>query len=341
MKQMKKIAVILSVAVLGLAGCKKFQKGEGDMMYKIYEDKKGETIKDGDFVALQFTEKTEEDSTLSSSYDSDRPAMLQKQKSVFKGDLYAALAMLSEGDSASFKINIDSMVAKMGRPKPTNTKGKYLVYTMKIDKVIPKGKLSDSLFNGKVQAYFKIESDKAKNSEAGKFSKYISSKGLKPLVTASGLNYVITKQGNGIKAAPGDTMQVNYTGMFLSGKVFDTSLPEVAKKAGTFNAQRPYQPLKMAVGMHNSIPGFEEGLLLLPKGTKATLILPSKLAYGEQGNQGIAPFTPLVFEVEIVNVIPKKPGSATLPPALAPVPEANIPTTAPNADKKPAATPKK
>jgi len=50
--------------------------------------------------------------------------------------------------------------------------------------------------------------------------------------------------------------------------------------------------------------------MLLNKGSKATLILPSNLAYGEQGNQGIPPFTPLVFEVEMVNIIPAKGAAA-------------------------------
>jgi FKBP-type peptidyl-prolyl cis-trans isomerase len=44
--------------------------------------------------------------------------------------------------------------------------------------------------------------------------------------------------------------------------------------------------------------------MLLNKGAKATIILPSKLAYGEQGNQGIPPYSPLVFELDIVNIIP-------------------------------------
>ena len=315
---MKKIAIILGFAVLGLASCKQYEKGEGDMMYKIHEDKSGPTIQDGDFVAFNATEKTEKDSVLYSSYDYDRPSLLVKEKSLFKGDLFAALAMLSEGDSATFKINIDSMVAKMGRPKPADTTSKYLVYTIKIDKVIPKGKLTDSVFRGQIDAYLKKEMDKAKSGEASKFNTYVSKESKKPNVTASGLNYVITKEGNGSKPVPGDTVLVNYTGKFLSGKVFDTSYPDVAKKAGTFNAQRPYAPLKMPVGMNASIPGFEEGLMLFSKGTKATLILPSKLAYGEKGSQGIPPFTPLIFEVEMVNIIPAKAGS--VPPIQPPAP---------------------
>ena len=318
---MKKIVIILGVAVMGLASCTQFKKGEGDMMYKIHEDKTGETIKEGDFVAFNAIEKTEKDSVLYSSYDYDRPSLLVKEKSLFKGDLFAALGLLSQGDSATFKINIDSMVAKMGRPKPTtDTASKYLVYTIKIDKVIPKGKLTDSVFRAQIDTYLKAEQDKAKNGEAAKFNAFLTKGSLKPTVTATGLNYVITKEGSGPKPVAGDTVLVNYTGKFLSGKVFDTSYPEVAKKAGTFNAQRPYEPLKMPVGMNGSIPGFEEGLMLASKGTKATLILPSKLAYGEQGSQGIPPFTPLIFEIEMVNIIKAKAGSVPPPAPLAPAP---------------------
>ena len=314
---MKKLVIVLGLAVTGLAGCKNFEKGEGDMLYKIHTDKSGETIKEGDFVAFKAIEKTEGDSVLYSSYDYDRPSLLVKEKSVFKGDLFAALGLLSEGDSATFKINIDSMVQKMGRPQPSDTTKKYLVYTIKIDKVIPKGKLTDSLFRGKIDAFLKTEMDQAKTGEANKVKAYVSAKSLKPTVTASGLNYVVITQGSGPKANPGDTVLVNYTGMFLSGKVFDSSLAEVAKKNGTFNPQRPYEPLKLPVGMNGSIAGFEEGLMLLPKGAKATLILPSSLAYGEQGNQGIPPFTPLIFEVDVVNIIPAKAGSALAPAAPA------------------------
>ena len=314
---MKKLVIVLGLAVTGLAGCKNFEKGEGDMLYKIHTDKSGETIKEGDFVAFKAIEKTEGDSVLYSSYDYDRPSLLVKEKSVFKGDLFAALGLLSEGDSATFKINIDSMVQKMGRPQPSDTTKKNLVYTIKIDKVIPKGKLTDSLFRGKIDAFLKTEMDQAKTGEANKVKAYVSAKSLKPTVTATGLNYVVTTQGSGPKANPGDTVLVNYTGMFLSGKVFDSSLAEVAKKNGTFNPQRPYEPLKLPVGMNGSIAGFEEGLMLLPKGAKATLILPSSLAYGEQGNQGIPPFTPLIFEVDVVNIIPAKAGSALAPAAPA------------------------
>lgn len=315
--QMKKILLILCVAV-AFTSCKQFKQGEGDMFYKFHEDKDGPTVKDGDFIVFKFIQKTEEDSVLYNSSDYDRPAMTVKQKPGFKGDMFTAIGMLSEGDSATFKINIDSLVNKLGMPKPENVKGKYMLYTFKIDKVIPKGKLNDADFQAKVEEFVKAEGEKAKNGEAAKIKNYIDKEDLKPTTTASGLNYVITKEAKGgAIAKPGDTVQVNYTGRFLTGKVFDTSIQEVAKKSGTFMAQRPYQPIKIPVGVGSGIiQGWEEALMLLPKGTKATLILPSKLAYGEQGSAPtIQPYTPLVFDIDIVDIIPAKPGAAAAQPA--------------------------
>jgi FKBP-type peptidyl-prolyl cis-trans isomerase len=55
--------------------------------------------------------------------------------------------------------------------------------------------------------------------------------------------------------------------------------------------------------MKLAIPGWDEGLLLLNKGARATFIMPSALAYGEQGFASIPPYTPLVFEIEVVDVV--------------------------------------
>lgn len=321
---MKKSLVILGMAALAFAGCQQFKKGEGDMLYKIHTDKDGANIKEGDFIALKAVQKTEGDSVIFSSYDLDRPAFLPQQKSIFKGDLFSGLAMLSEGDSATFKINIDSMEKKMGAPpRKPGSKEKYMIYVLKIDKVIPKGKLTDQQFNAQVESYLKKETDLAKNNESKKLDKYISDKNLKVQTTSSGLKYIITKQGNGPKAKPGDTVEVNYTGSLIGGKnkVFDTSVEAEAKKAGIANPQHgPYTPIKMPVGVQASIPGFDEALSMLPAGTSATILLPSNLGYGERGNQMIPPYTSLAFDIEIVKVIPGSGTTAQAPPP-APVPQ--------------------
>ena len=313
---MKKNLVFLTVAALAFAGCNGgFKKGDNGMLYKIYTDAPGTNIKAGDFISVNVIAKTDKDSLLVSSYDQGRPSNLLVQKPLYKGDLYSGLMMLSQGDSAALKIDADTLVKKSGQPKPPGFKGKYFVYTLKIEKVIPRGNLDDKAFQAKVGDYFKAEGDKARAAEPVKIKKYIADNKLKTIQTPSGLNYVITQVGSGEKIAVGDTAVVDYTGKRLNGKVFDTSIKAVAEKAGppVYDKMRSFQPIKIAVGQKAVIPGWDEGLQLLSKGEKATLIIPSSLAYGEQGYGPIAPFSTLVFDVELKNIIHPNP-NAPKPP---------------------------
>jgi FKBP-type peptidyl-prolyl cis-trans isomerase FkpA len=297
---MKRTLLIPSLLLFIVTSCSQFKKGEGDLQYKIITDNQGPLIREGDFVAIKVIQKTEEDSVLFNSWTDDRSSFIDQRKPMFKGDLYSALGLLSEGDSATFKINIDSMTQKMNMPKPEYTKGKYMVYVVKIEKVIPKG-ADEKAFNDNVQKYFTAQNDILKSKESGKISAYIASKGLKPEATASGLKYVVTKASTGPTATPGDTVVVDYTGSFVTGKVFDTSVKADAIKAKMPNTDRPFEPIKVVVGMKAAIDGFDEALQLFPAGTKVTVIIPSNLAYG-QGDQTIPPYSPLIFDLDIIKV---------------------------------------
>jgi FKBP-type peptidyl-prolyl cis-trans isomerase len=303
---MKKLVIILGILTVGLAGCQQFKTGDGGMQYKIHTDESTPLIKPGDFVALKALYKTESDSVMYNSADFDLPTSLTAAAPTYKGDFNSGLALLSEGDSATIKVNLDTMaaIAKRSGGTPPALKGKYVIYVVKIVKVIPKDTVNQQAFQTKVEAFFKSEIDRAKNTENAKVSRYIAANNLKPITTASGLNYVVTKQGSGPKAQAGDSLQVNYTVSFLSGKVFDTSLPAKSKLATTYNPQRPYEPIVLPYGSAGSvIPGVEEALGLFPVGTAVTLILPSKLGYGSQGG-AIPPYTPLIFEMEVLKIIP-------------------------------------
>ncbi len=313
---MKKNLMFLAVAVVGLAGCGGgFKKGDGGMLYNIVDDKSGATIQPGDFVSMNIIAKTDADSVLYSSYENGHPAQFpMPAKPAAKGDVYSALAMLSEGDSAVVKINADSLFKKA--PRPPGFKGKYLIYDIKIAKVIAKGKQTEQVFAGQVEAFFKAESAKLKTAEPAKIQKFIADKKLTMTKTDSGLYYQITKPGTGPLPVKGDTAVVNYTGRFLTGKVFDTSSKEVAQKEKTYNAAAPYVPIHIAVGVGKVIPGWDQGLMLLNKGAKATFVVPSGLAYGERGMQIIAPFTPLTFDIEVLDIIKPNPNApkSVVPP---------------------------
>lgn len=110
------------------------------------------------------------------------------------------------------------------------------------------------------------------------------------VTTASGLQYEVLKLGTGPKPLETDTVKVDYVGTFIDGKQFDSSVD-----AG--------EPAVFPVGM--VIPGWIEGLQLMPVGSKFKLFIPSSLAYGAQGSQGgIQPNTTLVFEVELLSIEP-------------------------------------
>lgn len=109
--------------------------------------------------------------------------------------------------------------------------------------------------------------------------------------TPSGLFYKITEKGSGKKVKKGDNVAVHYTGMLLNKSVFDSSLYRG-------------KPLNFTVGIGQVIEGWDEGILLLSEGDKATFVIPSDLAYGSQGAGGvIPPNAPLIFEVELVRVL--------------------------------------
>jgi FKBP-type peptidyl-prolyl cis-trans isomerase FkpA len=310
---MRKNLVIIAVAALGLASCKGgFKQADGGLLYNIRTDKSGPTIKAGDFVSLNLVLKTEGDSVLGSTYELGRPAPQIMEKSPRKGDVTNAFLFLSEGDSATVKLAIDSMFKK-GTPRPPGIKGKYLVYEIKVEKVIPRGTTTEAAFNAHITDYFKVQTEAVKKQEPAKIKKFVDDKKLKTTTTASGLQYEITKAGSGPNAVVGDTAVVNYTGRLLNGKFIDSSIKGEAKDPRDIDPRRTYEPLKVvigAVGPGSVVKGWDEGLQLLNKGAKATLVIPSQLGWGEQGAPPkIGPFTPVTFDIELVNIIKPNPNA--------------------------------
>ncbi|TKB98001.1 FKBP-type peptidyl-prolyl cis-trans isomerase [Pedobacter cryotolerans] len=322
---MKKSLVILLAATLGLAACNQEKKGAGGLLYTIHKSENKEKIKEGDIIKMNLIVKNDKDSVFFSSYDNEMPQVFMAQKKMYAGDQNDALALLGEGDSATFKINLDTLEKYTKQPKGEQFKNdKFQTFVVKIEKVFKKnaGEV-DSAFqkraNDFFQADFKATMDKVKNSEDAKLKKYIDDKDLKTKVSASGLHYIITTPGSAERPALGDTVEINYTGSLTKKgqdgkyKVFDTSDAKVSKESGLDKMQmgRTYGPTKMVYGQ--TVPGFTEAISLVGVGGKATVVMPSKLGYGEQGNPqaGIGPFAPIAFDIEIVKIIK----GTTPPPA--------------------------
>src|ERR1700729_3904861 len=107
---MKKRLMFLALAAMGLASCNGgLKKAPGGLLYNIINDKPGPSIKVGDFVSINFIVKNDADSVMASSYEMGHAVPNIMPKPQYKGDIYAGLLLLSEGDSAIIKLNIDSI----------------------------------------------------------------------------------------------------------------------------------------------------------------------------------------------------------------------------------------
>ena len=106
--------------------------------------------------------------------------------------------------------------------------------------------------------------------------------------TASGLQYEDITMGTGDKPTAVDMVKVHYTGMLLDSTKFDSSL----------DRGEPAQ-----FGVNQVIQGWQEGIQMMPVGSKFKFYIPYELAYGEQGTGPIPPFSTLVFDVELLEIV--------------------------------------
>jgi len=112
--------------------------------------------------------------------------------------------------------------------------------------------------------------------------------------TTTGLYYIVETVGTGPTVKTGDSLVVKYVGFFMDEFIFDTSLDY---GDGTFSyVHKDTNPYK------RMISGWEEAVEVMSKGSKAIFLIPSEKAYGAAGNNKIPPYTPLLFQIEIVDI---------------------------------------
>jgi FKBP-type peptidyl-prolyl cis-trans isomerase FkpA len=281
---------LLGMAVLGFQACKDndFKKTKDGLEYKILKDAKGDQRPAvGDIVKLHMMIRARDakagDTTLFNSRkeNSNQPIEFPVMPAEFKGDWSDGLTMLSPGDSAVFRVLVDS-VAKRGEIPPWLKKFKNIEYEVVMVSV-----------KSQAQARTEMQQQMAgqRQLDDRMLQEYFTQNNLKPQKTASGLYYIIDRQGSGAVPTQGQKVFVRYTGKTLDGNTFDS------------NVDNGKDPFPFDAGAGQVIPGWDEGIMLLNKGSKARFFIPSTLAYGPTSPAPAIPANSiLMFDVEVLDI---------------------------------------
>lgn len=159
-------------------------------------------------------------------------------------------------------------------------------------------KISNHEAQAIVQQYFAKQEQKLKadQEEKGRIAKkagedFLEANAKKEgvIVLPSGLQYIVLKQGTGKKPKATDKVRCHYEGFLTDGTLFDSSLSR--GEPAVF-------------GLQQVIAGWTEGLQLMSEGSKYRFFIPYLLGYGASGaGQSIPPYSTLIFDVELLNVI--------------------------------------
>jgi FKBP-type peptidyl-prolyl cis-trans isomerase len=279
------VAVTLLTAMNACNG-QGYKTTDSGLKYKIHVVNKDQPMpKDGDILSMKMTYGTPDTLFFNSAEMPENKMMLAMQESTYPGDFYEMMAMLHQGDSATFILAADSFFLQTaGYPKlPDFAKDlKELEFNVMLTKIQTEEE---------VMAEMEAERNTLRDEEGETIAAYVQEKGIVAMPTESGMYVVVTEEGKGPKPVAGDKVKVHYTGMLLDGTKFDSSVDR-----GT--------PFEFVLGEGRVIRGWDEGIAMLNVGSKATLIIPSEMGYGERGaGRDIPPFAPLVFDVELIDIV--------------------------------------
>ncbi|RYY97430.1 MAG: hypothetical protein EOO11_10890 [Chitinophagaceae bacterium] len=294
---------LLPAAALALlaAGCNNvdFKKTRGGMPYKLYT-KGGAKVKTGDVVKIHFTQKLN-DSVLQSTYATG-PIYFDITGQSTPYDVTEIFPMIHKNDSVVAVQVVDSLVKRIpdGQMPPGFKKGDKITTTFKVLNVFPNREAAradetaerEKRFQGDAKVQTQLKQDIAT------LSALLQQQGIQAQKTPSGTFVQVLSPGAGPAVKKGDFVSIRYRGTTMDGKEFDSNMDTTGAQA------KP--PLQFPVGEGQMIKGFDEAVLLLKKGDRARIWIPSSLAYGANSpSPAIAPNSNLQFELVVTDVTDK------------------------------------
>ena len=290
MKRQLRMATAMVAGTMLLTACgsgdMKGYKQTADGLYYRFEvqNKDAQQVQEGDVLVGEMTLRLDTTVLLSNVGRTER---LMPAIPSYDGVLHEGLLMMHVGDKVTFAIEADSM-AKFMQPNQMppmyeQGKGMKFYYEINLQDIVTKEEFAEE------QANYQTQMEEVRQQEPELIANYVKENNIKAQPTADGLYIIVKKAGKGTKVAVGRQVAMHYTGRLLDGTVFDSSIGK--------------EPLSYVVGQMGLIRGWEEGVMGQPEGSQLQLIIPSAMGYGSQGaGQLIPPYSPLVFDIEIVSV---------------------------------------
>lgn len=288
--------ILLTVFFLSFAACKKGKELRTDSGFKyvLYTDSKGKKAQIGDYVTIELVYRTSKDSVLFDSRKNASPLRFKLEKIPFQGSYEEGLILLAEGDSATFYVPADSLYEYYFRNdeiKPEQSATVFKPHSVLLFDV----KLLDVQSYVEAEQERMIEIGKQEKNEKELIRRFLWGKDFLSSKDSGIYFYRKLKNGGGTPIDSGKFVTVRHSGKFLDGRIFENS-DEV-------------KPFTFRTGSNQVVKGLEYALYGMREGDRFEILIPSKYAYGEEGllnsSNGtfdIPPFTPLLYELEVIQV---------------------------------------
>ncbi len=281
------ILALASAAVMFSCG-NGFKKSETGLKYQFFEkNSDSKAFETGLIAEVKFGCKVNDTMVLIPEINDYLPCIAP----LFEGDIFEGLAMMHAGDSAAFITDTKSTFDNFFRsPMPKNvSETDILRFDIRVVDFITEEEFDIRMIE-RLKSFYPEETEKAANE----LSEYLKTNNINVAPTTSGLYVDIHEEGNGETPSKGDIVKVHYTGKLLNDTIFDSSIERG-------------EPIEIPIGVGAVIKGWDEGIMMLSKGAKATLYIPYYLGYMDRPAGMITPFSNLVFDVELIDFHSEEP----------------------------------
>jgi FKBP-type peptidyl-prolyl cis-trans isomerase len=260
-----------------------------DGIYYIEKVKgKGRSADSGDFVTLHFNVFLVGGDRLFASSEAGDPLDFQMGARFENDGFQEVVQRMKPGGKSDALVPSSKAFGKAGMGVVVPP---YSALFYEIDLISVMSQEEHDKQQAEKAAQQKAENAMREQRESADLQKYLEDNNITTPALESGLIYIEEVAGSGAQPATGQRVKVHYTGRLLDGTKFDSSVDKG-------------QPFEFTLGQGQVIRGWDQGIALMKEGGKATLIIPSKIGYGERGAGGmIPPFSTLVFDVELIEIV--------------------------------------